>query len=212
MHIDSASIDPSTITDHYTAGAASAKQPPWGIHGTWGNASSSGTGATGAVIAGTCIAQYPPVCTNVGEILFAGLNAAASIVLTWRVGFEVIAPPLSPYATFMSAPIPHDPIAIAAYHAIAREMLAAYPSEYNIFGALFNVIKGVGSKVLPALGNLFAGSKDPQAAPSYAANPIYPPPSYPPPSTNYPMRTPPKPQIVYVDRPVMSASYERNKG
>lgn len=75
----------------------------------------------------------------------------------------------------MSAPVPADPIAIAAYHAISREMLSAYPAEYNIFGALFNVIKGIGSAVLPSIlptiGNLFGGkSEPPPVTPSYAAN------------------------------------------
>lgn len=156
--------DPATIIDQYTAGAASADQPPWGLHATWGCPTSSGTGATGAVGAGTLCNNFAPACTNVGEILFAGLNANASIILTWRVGFEVIAPPLSPYATFMSAPIPYDPIAIAAYNAIAREMMAAYPAEYNFLGALFNVIKSVGSAVLPSIlpsiGNLFGSKPD----------------------------------------------------
>lgn len=133
------------FTDHATAGAAAAVQPPWGIHGTWGLPAASGTGATSAIEAGTIAAVYPPTCGNVGTIRFTGLNASASLILTWRVGYEVIASPLSPYVTFMSAPVPADPIAIAAYHAISREMLAAYPAEYNIFGALFNVIKSIGS-------------------------------------------------------------------
>ncbi len=36
-------------------------------------------------------------------------------------------------------------------------MLAAYPAEYNLFGALFNVIKGIGSRVLGGLAGLGSG-------------------------------------------------------
>lgn len=106
----------------------------------------------------------------------------------------------------MSSPIPYDPIAIASYHSIAREMLAAYPSEYNILGALFNVIKGIGSTVLPAIlpsiGNLFGTRPEQVTAPAYSANPVRPQnPGEARPSWSEPARQPERPQIVYVDRP-----------
>lgn len=130
--------------DLCTAGAATVNNPPFGPYGLWGEPNVGGTGATSNCAFHTMSNSYDPCTNNMGEMLFEGLNANAKLIITTRVGLEVLASPLSPYVTFMTSPIPYDPIAISSYHGIAREMLAAYPSEYNFLGALFNVVKGIG--------------------------------------------------------------------
>lgn len=79
------------------------------------------------------------------EAIFNNLDPTASLVITIRVGFEITAPPRSAYIGQVGSPILEDKLAQSCYAAIAKEMAAAYPAEYNILGALFNVIKGIGT-------------------------------------------------------------------
>lgn len=101
------------------------------------------------------------------EAIFADLDPGASLVVTVRVGFEVTTSPVSSYIGQLGTPLMNDEVAHRSYQAIAREMLAAYPADYNLFGALFNVIKGIGQKILPsipnAIGSLLKGKTSPIA-------------------------------------------------
>lgn len=151
------------------AAAATVNNPPFGPYGIWDAPTGAGTGAT-AVFATSNPSRcaYGPTQPNVSEVIFSDLDVTASLVITIRVGFEITVSPTSTYIGQVGTPMIDDPVAMRTYQLIAREMLAGYPAEYNLFGALFNVIKGIAGKAIPGLvtglGNLL-GSK-PRIAPA----------------------------------------------
>jgi len=93
-----------------------------------------------------------PCSYNMGYMYFTGLSYQATVTLTVRSGFELQVPTDSPFLTMTRAPSVFDPVAIKLYHAIAQNMLNAYPAEYNQAGLLWEVISSIASTVLPALG------------------------------------------------------------
>jgi len=93
-----------------------------------------------------------PCSYNMGYMYFTGLSYQATVTLTVRSGFELQVPTDSPFLTMTRAPAVFDPVAIKLYHAIAQNMLNAYPAEYNQAGLLWEVISSIASSVLPALG------------------------------------------------------------
>jgi len=93
-----------------------------------------------------------PCSYNLGYMYFTGLSYQATVTLTVRSGFELQVPTDSPFLTMTRAPAVFDPVAIKLYHAIAQNMLNAYPAEYNQAGLLWEVISSIASTVLPALG------------------------------------------------------------
>jgi len=196
---------PSTATDFSAASAAAVTMPPFGPTGAWGGASTTGTGAT-SVFNATTSAQYRPSSKNIGHLTFVGLDPSATISLTLRVGFEALVQPSSIYIGQVGAPVPHDAVALDAYFRVAREMLAAYPAEYNFLGTLFNVVKGIGSRVLPALGgavkSIFSG---PTTVPT-----VLPPPRAEPVAVTPPVRAP-APQVVYVNAPPQRKKTKKGK-
>jgi len=48
----------------------------------------------------------------------------------------------------------YDPVALAAYHRINRELKDAYPVDFNDLGKLWDVIKSAAKVVLPVIGSL----------------------------------------------------------
>jgi len=149
---------PSTaILDFSTAAVASSTDTMFGPQGVWGHYVGTGTGATGVV--GQTGDVLPRPCQDfMGHVSFNGLDAAASLVLTYRVGFEAVVPPESLYAGQVTPALQPDGTALDSYFAYARYLQSAYPASYNIFGMLAGlasaalpIIKDVGAKLLPSV-------------------------------------------------------------
>lgn len=159
------------------AAAASAIDVPFGQQATWNYGSVTGSGAsTNVVVDG--LKMYPPANDNVSQITFIGLDGAASLTLTYRVGFEVMVQPESIYAGQVSSPVEHDPISLELYFKASREMMAGYPADFNIFGGLFSAVSSLLPKVLPALRDVggsilraVTGSTSQTTSPVYTSNP-----------------------------------------
>lgn len=136
---------------HNFAGAASATAVDCAVgpQSTQAYLSSESSGPDARYAADTFFANLQPSCTNISHLYFQNLDPSASIVFTVRVGFEATVPPNSTLIGQVGAPVDYDPIALANYFKISRQMLAGYPSEYNVFGALFNVAKTLLPKALP---------------------------------------------------------------
>jgi len=148
-----------TIPDMFDAAAATdALGEPWfGPYAIWANPYQNGTGATSqTTLGGRC--QYEPACGNIGHCLFSGLDPAAKLVITVRVGFEFRIPPGSVYVGQVGSPVPYDPVALQTYYAYAREYLSAYPAEFNILGAIWTGLKAIGRPILGAVTRLFGES------------------------------------------------------
>jgi len=154
----------SNVTNLNGATAASASDVWYGPQGCSGYYSIAGTGAT-LVAQTTGAAQYPP-CSEMSQIRFTGLDPAASLCITVRVGFECIVQPTSLYIGQVGAPTEYDPVALKTYYAVSRQMLAGYPAEYNAFGALFNVIKGLATRAAPVVGRMVKGAFDAAVGPT----------------------------------------------
>lgn len=155
---------PTVSTDQFSGqvsalnalSAASASDCTFGPQGVSGFVTITGTGATtGTTYTGGTVLEPTPA---ISFLKFTGLDSSASIVLTIRVGFEAVVQPTSAYIGQVSAPVPYDPLALSAYFRISRQMLAAYPAEYNALGMLFNVIKSAAQKALPYIGRFAQGA------------------------------------------------------
>jgi len=145
-------------TDYCALAAAAVPDVLFGTNGIWPNVTlSAAADPSKATITQQTVAQHHPTCSNTVLAIFSDLDATAALTITVRVGFEAIVPPTSIYIGQVGAPVHYDPVALASYFDISRNMLAAYPADYNAFGALFNVIKGVASAALPAIKGVVAG-------------------------------------------------------
>jgi hypothetical protein len=122
---------------------------PCGLHGCWGVGTVAGTGATtNFTLSGT--RQYEPT-SSITRIICVGLDPAASLNVTVRVGFEAIVPPASIYVGIVSPPVDYDARALDAYFDHARRMVSGYPADYNIFGSVLGALRGVARVALPAV-------------------------------------------------------------
>jgi len=79
------------------------------------------------------------------------LAVATSFTFFVRCGIEMQVQPQSNLAPQLQISPPHDPIALDAYFAIARELKDGYPSDYNDLGKIWDAISAASKKVLPAL-------------------------------------------------------------
>jgi hypothetical protein len=152
-------VPTSAVTDLTGAAAASAIDVPFGPQGIWGNNTVSGTGAT-TVLSTNNSETVLPSQDFFSHLKFSGLDASATIQLTFRIGYEAVVPPESIYVGQVTPALAPDETALNAYFNAARFLQSAYPASYNIFGALAGfaarampVLKDIGMKVLPVLGN-----------------------------------------------------------
>jgi len=76
------------------------------------------------------------------------------LVFNWRVGFEIQANPSSSLSPYLHLSPAYDPVAIADYFRISRELKDAYPADYNDLGKLWDVIKRVASFALPVISGM----------------------------------------------------------
>lgn len=79
------------------------------------------------------------------------LAVATSFTFFVRCGIEMQVQPHSNLAPQLQISPPHDPVALDAYFAIARELKDGYPSDYNDLGKIWDAISAASKRVLPAL-------------------------------------------------------------
>jgi len=96
-------------------------------------------------------AVLPRTETIIGHVAVRGIDKAASYQLVYRVGLEEQAYPGTSLVTFQKLPPVMDRVALDAYRAIRREFKDAFPERFNTWGELWNNIKSIGARVLPAL-------------------------------------------------------------
>lgn len=93
-----------------------------------------------------------PLCNDTAAHFCArNLAATTSYSFFVRAGYEVQVQPGSIYSTHLKLSPPHDPLALASYFAIARELKDAYPADHNDLGKIWDVISTVAKSVAPAL-------------------------------------------------------------
>lgn len=100
---------------------------------------------------------------TLGDLVFAPLNGIwggisarnlsyqTSFAFYVRMTIECRVSPTSTLAPQQSMSPPYDPVAMASYFRISRELKDAYPADYNDWGKLWDVIKGAAKVALPAL-------------------------------------------------------------
>jgi hypothetical protein len=101
-----------------------------------------------------------PLDTNWGGICARNLALTTKFTFFVRFGVELQVQPGSTLSPHLRLSPQYDSRALKTYFAIARELKDAYPADYNDWGKLWNVVKGVASSVLPvvsALGPVGAG-------------------------------------------------------
>jgi len=176
---DLSAFDPVSGAYDYPAAAAAATthDPLFGQTGVWIKGAKAGSGATTAYTL-TGAAGYVPDQDTLSHICFTGLNGEAQLTITVRYGVEAVVQPQSIYVGQVGAPVQYDPIALGVYYNVSREMMAGYPADYNVFGAILGALKNVAGAAIPWVGRKIAGlidppakSQPPQMATNYVANP-----------------------------------------
>lgn len=94
---------------------------------------------------------YRPLNAIWGGISVRNLSPQTSFAFYCRMTIEARVQPMSPLAPQQSMSPPYDPVALASYFRISRELKDAYPADYNDWGKLWDVIKSVAKVALPAL-------------------------------------------------------------
>jgi len=105
-----------------------------------------------------------PWCTdNLSVVALRGMSVSASVTVTVRCAFQLQVAPGTTYSPYVVTAPPYDPVALAAYTAISREMEDAYPASYNDFGDMLEEIAEIAGDVLPmifpALGSVVGPAK-----------------------------------------------------
>lgn len=89
------------------------------------------------------------------------LHQTSQLSFIFRAGYELQVSAGSPLTSFARISPQYDPIALAGYYAIARELKDAYPEDYNSWSALLPLIANVASavmpRIIPAISGLFGG-------------------------------------------------------
>lgn len=95
--------------------------------------------------------EYPNSQRTVGHLAMRNLNAAATIRITYRLGFEFLVAPGATYSPDLRIPPSYDSAALEAYKAISTQLKLAYPASYNDWQKIVKTIADVASTVLPFL-------------------------------------------------------------
>lgn len=106
--------------------------------------------AGGPYIGGTPV--YRPLNATWGSICARNLSVATRFAFYVRMGIECLVTPSSVFAPQQKMAIPYDPIALASYFRINRELKDAYPSDHNDLGKIWDVIKSAAKVALPIIG------------------------------------------------------------
>lgn len=95
---------------------------------------------------------FKPLNATWGSISARNLAVTTSFAFYVRMGIECLVAPSSVFAPQQKMSIPYDPVAIASYFRISRELKDAYPSDHNDLGKIWDVIKNVAKVALPVIG------------------------------------------------------------
>jgi hypothetical protein len=113
-------------------------------------------------ITGTTVAAYYMMTdnTNVGMVIFRGLDPKATVTLKYVAGVEYCVDASSPMQNFTTIPPRYDPKAIETYYRIVQETPDAYPASWNSLGTLMGLVTSGLSKVFPYIRpTIHAGAK-----------------------------------------------------
>lgn len=94
---------------------------------------------------------YHPLNGIWGAICARNLSYQTSFAFYFRVLVEVRVQPGSLLCSQQQMSPPYDPVALASYFRISRELKDAYPADFNDLGKIWDVIKKAASFVLPAI-------------------------------------------------------------
>jgi len=112
------------------------------------------TGGTYTKIVGSLTSDF---CNeNWADFSFRNMAVTTSLSMFFRFGFEVQVMPQSSLAPHLKLSPESDPMALATYFAISRELKDAYPAEFNDLGKIWDVISSVAKTASPML-NLIPG-------------------------------------------------------
>lgn len=95
---------------------------------------------------------FKPLNDIWGGISARNLSPQTNFAFYFRLAIECRVHPTSVYASQVRMSPAYDPVAIASYARISRELKDAYSSDFNDLGKLWDVIKSVARVVLPAVG------------------------------------------------------------
>lgn len=147
--------------DHWTTSAdmemcagAEANPLTLAIPNSSGAAHAPYTSLTRGYISGGLLqgdAVYAPLNPLWGGISVRNLSPQTSFAFYYRVTVECRVQPTSVLAPQQAMSAPYDPVALASYFRISRELKDAYPADFNDWGKLWEVIKSVARVALPAL-------------------------------------------------------------
>lgn len=111
------------------------------------------TGSTTYTRAGNV--WFPPSQASTCQAFFSNISPNAQIIVTVRMGFEIVVRPSTILST-QAVPSPlYDPLALDAYFAIRRAMAMAYPAAYNDLNKLLKTVLNGARAALPALAATF---------------------------------------------------------
>lgn len=94
---------------------------------------------------------YPPLNGIWGSISARNISFQTSFAFYFRVLVEVRVQPGSLLAPQQQMSPPYDPLALASYFRINRELKDAYPADFNDLGKIWEVIKKAASFALPIM-------------------------------------------------------------
>jgi len=96
-------------------------------------------------------AVFRPLNSIWGGMSVRNLSPQTSFAFYVRMTVECRVTPISPLAPQQQMSPAYDPVALASYYRISRELKDAYPADYNDLGKLWDVIKQAAKVALPVL-------------------------------------------------------------
>lgn len=97
---------------------------------------------------------FKPLNSVWGAISARNLSNQTSFAFYIRMAIECRVSPTSVYASQVRMSPMYDPVAMASYWRISRELKDAYPADYNDLGKIWDVIKRAAKMVLPVTSML----------------------------------------------------------
>lgn len=108
-------------------------------------------------------ASQKPYSTGYGLMVFKGIDKAASVRLTYRMGLELIVRPNTTYAPLLQSPELVDLRAIQIHDEVIAMLNDAYPASYNDLGTFLNVLKKAAAfankRIFPIVNALVPGGE-----------------------------------------------------
>lgn len=88
---------------------------------------------------------------NTAGAYFTGLSHKSTLLITWRVGLEIL--PSANRPTFLALAQPsatYDPNALVLYNLVANNLPPGCPQDWNDLGRWFTIISDIAKRVIPA--------------------------------------------------------------